>query len=122
MLGFSRSECCVSPKKMVKKSIAVKNSKENIELLSKSKTHDATFLGTGRFNITSNDMFKSIELPVKRKMLQEQQQLKIGTCKLLEIEEDGKAIFAKNIHPNQFLLLSSNLFYFGIMLIRVILD
>ena len=67
MFGYNGSAFCVSPKKMVKKSITVKN-----KLLSKSKINDETFSGTG-LNITNYDMFKSIELPLKRKMHQEKE-------------------------------------------------
>ena len=60
--------------------------------MSKSKTHQATFSGTGILNITSDNMFKSIELSVMRKMLQEEVQLKIDASKLLEIEGAGMAV------------------------------
>ena len=69
MFGYDGSAFCVSPKKMVKKSITVKDSKEYIVLFSNSKTHGATFSGTGGLNINSKDMFKSIEHSVKRKLL-----------------------------------------------------
>ena len=47
MFGYYVSTFHVSSNKMVKKSITVKNLKEQIELLSKSKTHGVTFSGTG---------------------------------------------------------------------------
>ena len=44
--------------------ITVKNSQAQVELLEKSKTRGAKFTATGGGNVTSNEIFKSMEMGV----------------------------------------------------------
>ena len=45
--------------------ITVKNSQARVEALAKAKTHGAKFTATGGGHVTSDDMFKSMEMGVR---------------------------------------------------------
>ena len=45
--------------------ITERNSQARIELLEKAITHGAKFIATGGFHITSDDMFKSLEIYIR---------------------------------------------------------
>ena len=54
-----------------KEPIAELNSQSRIELLAKASTHCAKFTATGGFHITSDDMFKSLDISIREKEIAE---------------------------------------------------
>ena len=77
-----------------KEPITERNSQARIELLAKASTHGAKFTATGCFHITSDDMFKSLEISIREKEISEMEKDKRTRMEKEKFETDGRAALA----------------------------
>ena len=75
--------------------VTVKHSQARVEALAKASTHGAKFTATGGFHLTSNDMFKSMEIAVREKEIKEAEKEKERRLKMVEWMVKGKAALAR---------------------------
>ena len=67
---------------------------ELLELLENASTHGAKFFATGGGHATSDDFFKSVEIPVWEASIKALEDKKVGSDLLKKIEEEGQDILA----------------------------
>ena len=77
-----------------KEPITELNSQARIEILAKASTHGAKFTATGGFHITSDDMFKSLEISIREKEIAEMEKDKRTRVEKEKFETDGQAALA----------------------------
>ncbi|KAL7465783.1 hypothetical protein ACHAXS_012907, partial [Conticribra weissflogii] len=79
-------------KKKNKRAVTKAHSIERQELLSKAKTHGALFCATGGGHITSDDFFKSMEMPVSEAEIKAMEKDKARRLALAKYEDEARMI------------------------------
>ena len=77
-----------------KEPITELNSQAMTEILEKASTHGAKFTANGGFHITSDDMFKSLEISIREKEIVEMEKYKRTRVEKEKFETDGWAALA----------------------------
>ena len=73
------------------------HSQERIELLAAANTHGAKFTATGGSHLTTDDFFKSIEIPKRKKEIKELEKEKEDRLLRQTNEQEGRAVMALEI-------------------------
>ena len=86
-----------------KKFVTAPHTRERQKLLDDAATHGVIFSATGGDHLTSDDFFKSTEVPTKRKKVGDKERDKNDRLERLKIEQDAQAILALNKASDKFL-------------------
>ena len=79
-----------------KKNVTLPHTLERQELLSNAKGHGAVFPATGGGHLTSDDFFKSMEVPKRRQEVKAMEEDKKLRLKMQNCKEEAKTILALN--------------------------
>ena len=91
--GFDGTQLAVTVNQVrKKKNVTVPHSKERYLLLAKAKSHGEKFTATGGSHLTSDDFFKSLEVPVREKEIAEKEKDKEHRLLMARLEQESRSI------------------------------